>query len=155
MGTIGSVVANYYGRAGYLFEQKGNWCVHCSFTILLTSLFALAFSSGVIESNLLVAATPVPTQPAPSFWAQLINISEDATLPSKAVAFRVTPAIPDMDGLKKAVKAEMPNALKDVDAVMLKVYAHDATTGKWVEVPKASASLEPNTEETAYHVLVP
>ena len=28
LGTIGSVVANYFGRTGYLMEQKGNWCVH-------------------------------------------------------------------------------------------------------------------------------
>ena len=94
--------------------------------------------------------TPVPP---PSFWVQLTT--SDPTQQSKAVAFQVTPVIANIDGLKDAVKAKLPNALKDVDAVMLKVYAHDAATGGWVEVMKASTLLAPNEEETAYHVLVP
>ena len=94
-----------------------------------------------------------PATVTPTFWAQLMLPAEDPTLPSKAVAFRVTPAIADIDGLKKAVKAELPNALKDVDAVMLKVYAHDAT-GAWVEVTEPWAPLTANTGETAYHVVV-
>ena len=149
MGTIGSVVANYYGRAGYLFEQKGNYC---SFTILLTILFALAFSSGVNQSNLLAA--PVPTQSAPSFWVQLINVTDDPTQHSKAVAFQVTPAIANIDGLKDAVKAKNPQ-LGAVPAWAFKVYAHDDATGAWVEVTEPWAPLTANTEETAYHVPVP
>ena len=45
------------------------------------------------------------------------------------------------------------NPKEPLNFFKLKVYAHDAT-GKWVEVPKASAPLTPNTEETAYHVVV-
>ena len=93
-----------------------------------------------------------PATVTPTFWAQLMLPAEDPTQRSKAVAFRVTPAIPDIDGLKKAVKAEMQLTMP---APLLKVYAHDAATGGWVEVMKASTLLAPNEEETAYHVLVP
>ena len=91
--------------------------------------------------------TPVPP---PSFWVQLSTASDPTQL-SKAVAFQVTPSILNIDGLKKAVKAEAVE-LRDVSSFKLKVYAH--ATGAWVEVPKASAPLTPNTEETAYHVVM-
>ena len=90
--------------------------------------------------------TPVPP---PSFWVQLTT--SDPTQHSKAVAFRVTPAIPDIDGLKKAVKAEMQLTMP---APLLKVYAYDDATGAWVEVPE-DAPLVANVKATAYHVLVP
>ena len=86
-----------------------------------------------------------------TFWARLLCAEEEATKPSKAVAFQVTPVILNIDGLKKAVKAEMQLTMP---APLLKVYAHDAVTGGWVEVTKASTPLAPNTEETAYHVVV-
>ena len=82
-------------------------------------------------------------------WAQLMLPADDPTKPSKAVAFRVTPAIADIDGLKKAVKAEMQLTMP---APLLKVYAHD--TGAWVEVTKASTPLAPNAEETWVEVPV-
>ena len=44
--------------------------------------------------------------------------------------------------------------LRDVSSFKLKVYAHDTTTGAWVEVMKASTLLAPNEEGTAYHVVV-
>ena len=50
------------------------------------------------------------------------------------------------------MKVEKPNALKDVDADTLKVYAHDATGG-WMEV-LPNAALVTNNMETAYHVVV-
>ena len=83
-------------------------------------------------------------------WVRIVP-KDDAMKASKATAFQVTPIIANMDGLKKAV---METAKLTIPHFMLKVYAHDAATGGWVEVPKASASLEPNTEETAYHVVV-
>ena len=89
----------------------------------------------------------------PQHWAQLLRSDEDPTQHSKAVAFQVTPAIANIDGLKDAVKAKVPEKLVGIASMDLKVYAHDATTGKWMDVPKASASLTSNTEETAYHVL--
>ena len=53
--------------------------------------------------------------------------AEDPTQHSKAVAFRVTPDIPDIDGLKKAVKAKVPEKLVGIASIDLKVYAFDAT----------------------------
>ena len=47
------------------------------------------------------------------------------------------------------------NPKEPLNVFKLKVYAHDAATGGWVEVTKASTLLAPNEEETAYHVLVP
>ena len=74
--------------------------------------------------------------------------ADDPTLPSKAVAFQVTPAIANMDGLKKAVRPD----LLPYQAAQLKVFAH-AATGVWVEVPE-DALLVPNDKATAYHVVV-
>ena len=89
-------------------------------------------------------------------WAQLPSSAEDPTLPSKAVAFRVTPAIPDIDGLKKAVKAEWDasNPKEPLNFFKLKVYAHDDDAGAWVEVTEPWAPLTANTGLTAYHVVV-
>ena len=97
--------------------------------------------------NQIEPPTPIPN----TFWAQLLRSEEDPTQLSKAVAFRVKPDVPDIDGLKKAVKAEM---MLTIPAPYLKVYAHDAATGGWAEVTKVSTPLAPNAEETAYHVVV-
>ena len=83
-------------------------------------------------------------------WVQIVDL-KGATKASKATAFQVTPAIANIDGFKKAVKAENPS-LKDIDAYTFKVYAHDAATGGWVEVPE-DALLVPNDKATAYHVV--
>ena len=106
------------------------------------------------EKIALPTATP---EPPPKYWAQLVNVTDNPTQPSKAVAFRVTPIIADIDGLKKAVKAEWDasNPKEPLNVFKLKVYAHDAATGKWVEVTEPWAPLAANTGETAYHVLVP
>ena len=129
------------------------------------NVFCLRWNIDGSEKTLLVPriAVPVDTNGVPArtyspdaprvVWVRIVP-KDDPTKASKATAFRVTPAIADMDGLKDAVKAKMSNTLKDVDAVMLKVYAHDAATGGWVEVTKASTPLAPNDEETAYHVVV-
>ena len=100
-----------------------------------------------------IGGTP-PTPLPNTFWAQLVPPAEDPTQRPKAVAFQVTPAIANIDGLKKAVKAEVPEKLVGIASIDLKVYAHDAAAGGWVEVTKASAPLTPNTEDTAYHVVV-
>jgi len=63
--------------------------------------------------------------------------------------FKVTPKSDDTDGLKKAVKAEKSNALKDVDADTLIVKAHDSDT----EMDPDTA-LVANTAKTAYRVEV-
>ena len=60
----------------------------------------------------------------PTFWVQLINVTDVPTKRSKAIAFQVTPNIANMDGLKKAV---METAKLTVPHFTLKVYAHDAT----------------------------
>ena len=86
-------------------------------------------------------------------WVRIVH-KDDPTKASKATAFQVTPVIPNIDGLKKAVKAEVPEKLVGIASIDLKVYAHDAAAGAWVDVPKASAPLTSNTEETAYHVVV-
>ncbi len=78
----------------------------------------------------------------------------DPTKPSTATAFRVTPAIPDIDGLKDAVKAKIPEKLVGVASIDLKVYACIGE-GAWAQVTKASATLIPNMEDTSYHVVVP
>ena len=93
----------------------------------------------------------------PVYWVQLINVTDNPTQRSKAVAFQVTPVIANIDGLKKAVKAEWDasNPKEPLIVFKLKVYAHDAATGKWVEVTEPWAPLAANTGETAYHVLVP
>ena len=90
-----------------------------------------------------------PATVTPAFWAQLMLPAEVPTKPSKAVAFQVTPGITNIDGLKKAVKAENPQ-LGGVPAWSFKVFAHDTTTEA---LP--NAALVANTMETAYHVLVP
>jgi hypothetical protein len=79
--------------------------------------------------------------------------TDDATKSSTAVAFKVSPTTNDIDSLKKAVKVENANDLKDIDARHLKVYACIGE-GVWAEVSKASTPLIGNTEETAYHVVV-
>ena len=89
----------------------------------------------------------------PVVWVQLVDSPESAMKPSNATAFMVSPTANDIDGLKKAVKSEKPNALKDVDADTLKVYARIAE-GVWAEVPRASTPLTANTEDSAYHVVV-
>ena len=89
----------------------------------------------------------------PPVWAQLVLPAEDPTQQSKAVAFQVTPAIANIDGLKKAVKAEVPEKLVGIASIDLKVYAHDDATGAWVEVPE-DAPLVANVKATAYHVVV-
>ena len=103
------------------------------------------------------APPPPPATITTTFWAQLMLPADDPTQRSKAVAFQVTPAIANIDGLKKAVKAEWDasNPKEPLNVFKLKVYAHDAAAGGWVEVMKASTLLAPNEEETAYHVLVP
>ena len=78
-------------------------------------------------------ARPPPATITTTFWARLVPPAEDPTQHSKAVAFRVTPIIADIDGLKKAVKAENDDVT--VPSRLLKVYAHDATGG-WVEMPE-------------------
>ena len=80
--------------------------------------------------------------------------AEDPTQHSKAVAFRVTPDIPDIDGLKDAVKAKVPEKLVGIASIDLKVYAFDATTGGWVEATEPWAPLTANTGLTPYHVVV-
>ena len=94
-----------------------------------------------------IEPTPLPN----TFWAQVINGTDNPTQLSKTVAFQVTPVIPNIDGLKKAVKAEMQLTMP---APLLKVYAHDAATGGWVEVTEPWAPLTANTGLTAYHVVV-
>ena len=149
---------SYIAEVMAFIEDKKGMAEHLplSFELNRTNAFHVIseFEDRIGMPNVVVPPPP-PATITTTFWAQLVPPAEDPTQRSKAVAFRVKPDIPDIDGLKKAVKAEMPNALKDVDAVMLKVYAHDAATGGWVEVMKASTLLAPNEEETAYHVLVP
>ena len=90
----------------------------------------------------------------PMVWVQLINVADNPTQRSKSVPFLVTPVIPNIDGLKKAVQKERKDAGQTIDPLTMKVYAHDDATGAWVEVPE-DASLVANVKATAYHVLVP
>ena len=99
-----------------------------------------------------LAHAPQPTTVTNTFWAQLMLPAEDPTQLSKAVAFRVTPVIADIDGLKKAVKAENDDIT--IPSRLLKVYAYDDATRAWVEVPE-DAPLVANVKATAYHVIVP
>ena len=127
----------------------------------LPHIFALrdAKCIEVLPSDEEMTHAPPPT-PTPrdahtnTFWVQLINVTDDPTQHSKAVAFQATPVIANIDGLKKAVQKERKDAGQTIDPLMLKVYAHDAT-GAWVEVTEPWAPLAANTGETAYHVLVP
>ena len=58
----------------------------------------------------------------------------------------------NIDGLKKAVKAENPQ-LGDIPAWSFKVYARIAE-GVWAEVLEPWTPLTANTGLTAYHVVV-
>ena len=89
-----------------------------------------------------------------AYWVLIVDSSESATKPSNITAFKVTPVVPDIDSLKKAVQAERKEAGETVDPLKMKVYACIAE-GVWAEVTKASTALTANTEDTAYHVLVP
>ena len=90
-----------------------------------------------------------------TFWAQLMLPAEDPTQHSKAVAFQVTPAIANIDGLKDAFKTKVEaNTGERVNVFTMKVFAYDDATRAWVEVPE-DAPLVPNVKATAYHVLVP
>lgn len=81
-------------------------------------------------------------------WVQLVLDN------TAGPAFMVTPTIHNIDGLKKAVKAEDPS-LKDIAAHTLIVQAYGKEKGDWIPVTKASTPLVPNTEETAYRVILP
>ena len=84
------------------------------------------------------------TQVSSSTWVQLY----DGASPIGS-AFEVTPTKNHIDGLKKAVKAEMPHALKDVDAATLIVKAQDNDKELDPDTPLAA-----NTVKTAYRVEV-
>ena len=124
-----------------------------------------ANSSFVDEKKLFDAAKINKSMSLPTLLSEALNEAhvvvwviivpkDDPTNASKAVAFQVTPAIANNDGLKKAVQKERKDAGQTLDSLMMKVYAHDDAAGGWVEVTEASAPLTPNTEETAYHVVV-
>ena len=84
------------------------------------------------------------------FWARLVR-PNGSCFPSqrKAVAFQVTPAIANIDGLKDAVKVKM---MLTTPAPHLRVFAHNPATCIWVELTQMSAPITPNTEDTAYRV---
>ena len=94
-----------------------------------------------------------PAAKAPSaFWARLLDASSaDPAVQSTTIAFKVTPLAADVDGLKDAVAAKMRLS---VAAPLLKVWAHDAASNRWVHVDEDSA-LVANDKATAYHVVVP
>ena len=146
VGTFSGVIANM----AEFSTNKRQWVC---FSVFVALCIVLIVTFQTCKLSHAPPCKETPTVPN-TFWAQLMLPAEDPTLPSKAVAFRVTPAIPDIDGLKKAVKAEVPEKLVGIASIDLKVYAHDATTGKWVEVTEPWAPLAANTGETAYHVLV-
>ena len=84
------------------------------------------------------------------FWAQLVPPKGSRfSSQRKAVAFQVTPAIANIDGLKDAVKVKM---MLTTPAPHLRVFAHNPATCVWVELTKMSATITPNTEDTAYRV---
>ena len=120
------------------------------------SRYALQYNQTREAMRRIIATMTVPNSAGGSHvhWVQLVDSPESAMKPSNATAFKVSPTSNDIDGLKKAVKAEKANALKAVDADTLKVYARIAE-GVWAEVTKASTPLTGKTEETAYHVVVP
>ena len=87
----------------------------------------------------------------PLVWVQLVD---DPTKPSTATAFMVSPTVGNIDGLKKAVKAEVEANTGDrVNALTMKVYARIAE-GVWEEVAE-DAPLVANAKSSAYHVSVP
>ncbi len=102
-------------------------------------------------------AKTIGTPSNPSFvWVQIMQRDDDLSFPSSATAFKVSPTMNDIDSLKKAVKVEIEsNTGERVNAFIMKVYAHNPTTGKWEEVMKARTPLVANSEVTAYHVVVP
>ena len=63
----------------------------------------------------------------------------------------------DVADLKKAIKAECPNKLKDVDALELKVFAAGADPNKDDHLPpgKKVEDLDPTTDENPLIVTAP
>jgi hypothetical protein len=86
-------------------------------------------------------------------WVQLLPDTDDATKPSTAVAFEVSPTRNNIDSLKDAVKAKIPEKLVGIASIDLKVYACIAE-GVWAEVDE-DAPLRENVKTSAYHVVVP
>ena len=87
-----------------------------------------------------------------AFWARLLVApSADPAVQSTTIAFKVVPLAADVDGLKDAVAAK---TLLAVAAPLLKVWAYDAASNRWVHVDEDSA-LVANDKATAYHVVVP
>ena len=86
----------------------------------------------------------------PRVWAQLLRSEEDLTKPP-TVPFLVTPAIANIDGLKKAVKVERDasNPKDPLNFFSLKVFAHAADAEA---LP--NAALVENDMGTAYRVVV-
>ena len=95
----------------------------------------------------------VQSRVIPTCWVQLVDSPESAMKPSNATAFEVAPTRNDIDSLKDAVKAKIPEKLVGIASIDLKVYARIAE-GVWEEVPRASTPLTANTEDSAYHVVV-
>jgi hypothetical protein len=105
------------------------------------------------DFHLWVAGQKICSPKVQHYW---VLLTEDATKPSNTPAFKVFPNVSDIDGLKDAVKEKMEsNTGERVNALVMKVYAYNPATGGWEEVPKSSALLTSNSEETAYHVVVP
>eukprot|EP00760_Papus_ankaliazontas_P021451 PhM_4_TR18691/c2_g1_i1/m.98774 len=79
------------------------------------------------------------------FWCQLLSHGEDPTKASSNTAFSVTPTFHNIDGLKDAVLAKLPE-LKEVSPLSLTVYAHDAATGSWKEAEEDSPLVANDTK---------
>jgi hypothetical protein len=87
----------------------------------------------------------------PIVWVKLLAHGEDPVNPSSSVAFTVLPATNNVDGLKKAVKALIPEKLVGVAVVDLKVYAYDARKGEW-KLQNPDADVHSNDIDAVYHV---
>ena len=148
---------SYIAEVMTFIEDKKGMAEHLplSFELNRTNAFHVIseFEDRIGMPNVVVPPPP-PAPITTTFWAQLMLPAEDPTQCSKAVAFQVTPVIANIDGLKKAVKAEVPEKLVGIASIDLKVYAHDAATGGWVEATEPWAPLTANTGLTPYHVVV-
>ena len=145
VGTFSGVIANM----AEFSTNKRQWVC---FSVFVALCIVLIVTFQTCKLPHAPPCTEIPI-PHPLFWVKIVP-ADDPTQHSKAVAFQVTPVIANIDGLKDAVKAKVPEKLVGIASIDLKVYAHDAAAGAWVDVPKASAPLTSNTEETAYHVVV-
>ena len=124
----------------------------------LVSSLIIAFLLGLIGCTMLssdfcppwMKTHKVTEMDGPAFWVKVMRGNSTITT-NVAPTIREKKLSATIDGLKNAVwhyLAEKEQTTVKVSS--MKVFQSDGVT----EIPKASAPLVPNSEETAYHVVV-